>query len=73
MELQQHIRAIAYVVAGIGILLSIVASLWITSRLSRPIERLARRLAKWQQDSGTRRSRLIRTTKWARWHTASMR
>ncbi len=41
VELQQHIRAIAYVVAGIGILLSIVASLWITSRLTRPIERLA--------------------------------
>ncbi len=41
VELQQHIRAIAYVVAGIGILLTIVASLWITSRLTRPIERLA--------------------------------
>ena len=27
---------------GIGILLAIVASLWITSRISRPIERLAR-------------------------------
>ncbi len=41
VELQRHIRAIAYVVAGIGILLAIVASLWITSRLSRPVERLA--------------------------------
>jgi signal transduction histidine kinase len=41
VEVQQHIRAIAYVVAGIGILLTIVASLWITSRLTRPIERLA--------------------------------
>ena len=41
IELQQHIRAIGYGVAGIGILLAIVASLWITSRISRPIERLA--------------------------------
>lgn len=41
VELQQHIRAIGYGVAGIGILLAIVASLWITSRISRPIERLA--------------------------------
>ncbi len=41
VELQQHIRAIAYGVAGAGILLAIVASLWITSRVSRPIEQLA--------------------------------
>jgi len=41
VELQQHIRAIAYGVAGVGILLAIVASLWITSRVSRPIEKLA--------------------------------
>ena len=41
VELQQHIRAIGYGVAGVGILLTIVASLWITSRISRPIERLA--------------------------------
>jgi len=41
IELQQHIRAIGYGVAGIGMLLAIVASLWITSRISRPIERLA--------------------------------
>ena len=41
VELQQHIRAIAYGVAGAGILLAIAASLWITSRISRPIERLA--------------------------------
>ena len=41
VELQQHIRAIAYGVAGIGILLAIAASLWITSRISRPIEQLA--------------------------------
>ena len=41
VELQHHIRAIGYGVAGIGILLAIVASLWITSRISRPVERLA--------------------------------
>lgn len=41
VELQQHIRAIAYGVAGAGILLAIAASLWITSRISRPIEQLA--------------------------------
>ena len=41
VELQQHIRAIGYGVAGVGILLTIVASLWLTSRISRPIERLA--------------------------------
>ncbi len=41
VELQQHIRAIAYGVAGAGILLAIVASLWIASRVSRPIEQLA--------------------------------
>ena len=41
VELQQHIRAIAYGVAGIGILLAIASSLWLTSRFSRPIEQLA--------------------------------
>jgi len=41
VELQQHIRAIAYGVAGAGILLAIAASLWIASRISRPIEHLA--------------------------------
>jgi two-component system, NtrC family, nitrogen regulation sensor histidine kinase NtrY len=41
VELQQHIRAIAYGVAGIGIMLAIAASLWITLRISRPIEQLA--------------------------------
>lgn len=41
VELQQHIRAIGYGVAGAGILLTIIASLWLTSRISRPIERLA--------------------------------
>jgi nitrogen fixation/metabolism regulation signal transduction histidine kinase len=39
---QQHIRAIAYGVATGGILLSIVFSLWIAARVSRPIEQLAR-------------------------------
>lgn len=41
VELQQHIRAISYGVAGVSILLAIVASLWIASRFSRPIEQLA--------------------------------
>ena len=41
VELQQHIRAIAYAVAGVGILLAIASSLWLTSRFSRPIEQLA--------------------------------
>jgi nitrogen fixation/metabolism regulation signal transduction histidine kinase len=41
IEAQQHIRAIAYGVAGAGILLAIILSLWITARVSRPIEQLA--------------------------------
>ena len=39
---QQHIRAIAYAVASGGILLTIAFSLWITARVSHPIEQLAR-------------------------------
>jgi len=42
IEAQQHIRAIAYGVATGGILLAIMASLWIAARVSRPIEQLAR-------------------------------
>ena len=41
VEAQGHIRSIAYAVAGSGILLAIVFSLWITARVSRPIEELA--------------------------------
>jgi signal transduction histidine kinase len=41
VELQQHIRAIAYSVAAVGILLAIAASLWIAARISRPVELLA--------------------------------
>jgi two-component system, NtrC family, nitrogen regulation sensor histidine kinase NtrY len=41
VQAQQHIRAIAYGVAAGGILLAILASLWIAARVSRPIERLA--------------------------------
>jgi signal transduction histidine kinase len=41
VEAQQHIRAIAYGVAGGGILLAIVFSLWIAAQVSRPIEQLA--------------------------------
>jgi len=42
VEVQQHIKAIAYGVAGVGILFAIGASLWIAARVSRPIEQLAR-------------------------------
>jgi signal transduction histidine kinase len=42
VEAQQHIRAIAYGVAAGGILLAIAFSLWIATRVSRPIEQLAR-------------------------------
>jgi signal transduction histidine kinase len=42
VEVQQHIRAITYSVAGAGILFAIAASLWIAARVSRPIEQLAR-------------------------------
>lgn len=41
VEAQQHIRAIAYGVAASGILLTIVFSLWVAARVSRPIEQLA--------------------------------
>jgi nitrogen fixation/metabolism regulation signal transduction histidine kinase len=42
VDAQQHIRRIAYGVAGAGILLAIGFSLWIAARVSRPIEQLAR-------------------------------
>ena len=42
VEVQKHIRAIAYGVAGGGILFAIAASLWIAAKVSRPIEQLAR-------------------------------
>jgi signal transduction histidine kinase len=42
VEAQQHIRKIAYGIAGAGILLAIAFSLWIAARVSRPIEQLAR-------------------------------
>jgi signal transduction histidine kinase len=41
VQAQQHIRAIAYGVAAGGILIAILASLWIAARVSRPIEKLA--------------------------------
>jgi two-component system nitrogen regulation sensor histidine kinase NtrY len=41
VEVQQHIRAIAYGVAGVGILFALAASVWIAARVSRPVERLA--------------------------------
>ena len=37
-----HIRDLGYGVASAGILFSLVASLWIAARVSRPVERLAR-------------------------------
>lgn len=42
IEVQDHIRAIAYGGAGVGILLAIAASLWIAARVSGLIEQLAR-------------------------------
>jgi len=39
---QKQIRGIAYGVAGGGILLAIIFSLWIAARVSRPVEELAR-------------------------------
>ena len=42
VEVQQHIRDIAYGIAGLGIIFAVLASLWIAARISRPIEELAR-------------------------------
>jgi two-component system, NtrC family, nitrogen regulation sensor histidine kinase NtrY len=42
VDVQKHVRAITYGVAGGGILFAIGASLWIAARVSRPIEQLAR-------------------------------
>ncbi|HEY3929899.1 MAG TPA: ATP-binding protein [Candidatus Koribacter sp.] len=41
ITLQDHIRAVALTVGGLGILLAIAASLWITGRITRPIVELA--------------------------------
>jgi len=41
VEVQNHIRSIAFGVASGGILFAIAASLWIASRISSPIEELA--------------------------------
>jgi two-component system nitrogen regulation sensor histidine kinase NtrY len=41
ITLQDHIRAVALTVGGAGILLAIIASLWITGRVTRPIVELA--------------------------------
>jgi len=45
VEVQRHIRDIAFGVAGIGILFAIAASLWIAARVSKPVEELARAAA----------------------------
>jgi two-component system, NtrC family, nitrogen regulation sensor histidine kinase NtrY len=42
VEVQRHIRDIAYGIAGLGIIFAVVASLWIAARISRPVEELAR-------------------------------
>ena len=42
VEVQAHIRDIAYGIAGLGIIFAVLASLWIAARISRPIEELAR-------------------------------
>jgi len=41
VEAQQHIRAIAYGIASVGILFAVLISLWIAARVSRPVEQLA--------------------------------
>lgn len=41
VEVQAHIRDIAYGIAGLGIIFAVLASLWIAARISRPIEELA--------------------------------
>jgi len=41
LELQRNIRSTAFAVAGVGILLAILVSVWIAARFSRPIEQLA--------------------------------
>ncbi len=41
LELQQHIKAMAFTVAGVGMLLAIGVSLWIAARFTKPIEQLA--------------------------------
>jgi len=41
IELQDHIRAVALTVGGLGILLAVAVSLWITGRVTRPIVELA--------------------------------
>jgi signal transduction histidine kinase len=41
LDAQQHIRDLAYGVAAVGILFSVLASLWIAASVSRPVEELA--------------------------------
>jgi signal transduction histidine kinase len=41
IELQRHIGAFALIVGGIGILLAILLSGWVATRVTQPIERLA--------------------------------
>jgi two-component system nitrogen regulation sensor histidine kinase NtrY len=41
LELEENIRAAAFGIAGLGILLAIMATLWVTAFFSRPVEVLA--------------------------------
>jgi two-component system nitrogen regulation sensor histidine kinase NtrY len=41
VELQNHIRAVALGVAGTGILVAVLLSLWLAGRVTRPVEQLA--------------------------------
>ncbi len=41
LELERQIKAVALATAGAGLLLSILLALWISARLSRPVEQLA--------------------------------
>ena len=41
IEAQEHIRAVTYGVAAIGILFAVMVSLWIAASVSRPVEQLA--------------------------------
>ena len=72
VELQQHIRAIAYSVAAVGILLAIAASLWITSRISRPVEQLAAAAAEVAAGNWDTQVKITRTMRLAAWPTASI-
>ena len=41
VELEKHIRSVAFIVAGAGILLGVALSAWTGARVTKPVERLA--------------------------------